>query len=187
MTDIITFVLLSNALAYCAHTWNLLRPSRSAVANLFPGAVFFSETTGKFMSFLSNLCTFCIISCSIGVNLGTNFENLSTDSVIFLLCSIYSYGSKGKVWKKVFFIGLIPIQTIYAILSQISKCREIRVFQRNSFASKTAVAGFFLTNFMYDRAALKSAALLSPNKCSQLLSQFFSHSLSDHFWNMWRI
>ena len=46
---------------------------------------------------------------------------------------------------KVFFIGLIPFQTIYALLLRISKCREICVFC-NVFVSKTAVAGFiFLT------------------------------------------
>ena len=47
-----------------------------------------------------------------------------------------------------FFIDLIPFQTIYEFLLRISKHCEIRVFSSISFASKTAVAEF-LTNIMY--------------------------------------
>ena len=45
--------------------------------------------------------------------------------------------------KQVFFIGLIPFQTNYALLSQISKCREIRFFVCNFLPRKLWSRIFF--------------------------------------------
>ena len=45
--------------------------------------------------------------------------------------------------KQMFFISLIPCQTIYAFLLRISKCREIRVFWRICFCLKNCSRGIF--------------------------------------------
>ena len=52
-------------------------------------------------------------------------------------------GANKQCEKQVLLIGLIPFKTIYALLLQISKCRELCIFLRNFFASKTAVSEFF--------------------------------------------
>ena len=68
---------------------------------------------------LSNLCTFCVISFSDGVNLNTFCE------------------------KQEHFIGLIPFQTNYTLLLQFSKCRDSCIFLPQKLWSHN-----FLTNFM---------------------------------------
>ena len=45
-----------------------------------------------------------------------------------------------KCEKQELFIGFNPFQTIYALLLQIMRCRELRAFWRNSLALKTVVA-----------------------------------------------
>ena len=81
----------------------------------------------KFMHFLSNLRTFCVILFTDGVNLGTYCENLRTSCVIF--CT--NVEIKTNVWKTRAFHWFIPLQTICrlnALLLHISKCRESHVF-----------------------------------------------------------
>ena len=68
---------------------------------------FFQKTRQKFMYFLSNLRTLCVIQDRICVEM---LEKIA------------------KCGKQLLLIGLIPFQTICALLSQNSKCREIRVF-----------------------------------------------------------
>ena len=51
--------------------------------------------------------------------------------------------------KQELLIGLIPFQTIYALLSQISKYHKIRVFWL-IFCLKELWRGNFLTNIIYD-------------------------------------
>ena len=91
-------------------TWDLLRLSW----NCFPGVViFFQKTTQKFMYFLINLRTFCVISCTFGINIGTYCENMCTN-----------VKTKSEMWKTIAFHWLNPI---YALLSQNGKCREINL------------------------------------------------------------
>ena len=66
----VTLVLVT---MWLQNTWDLSWP---VVAKFFPG-VSFRKTTRKFMYFLSNLRTFCAISCTIGVNLGTFYEKFA--------------------------------------------------------------------------------------------------------------
>ena len=51
--------------------------------------------------------------------------------------------------KQMYFISLIPYQTIYAFLLRISKCREIRVFLRILLLPQELQSRNFLTNTMY--------------------------------------
>ena len=84
------------------------------------------------MNYLSNLRTFCAISFTDSVNLGTHCKNLCTYCVRF--CTNVEINS--KVWKTIVFHSFIPFQTIYVLLLLISKCRKLDVFWRNFFVSK---------------------------------------------------
>ena len=55
------------------------------------------------MSFLNNLRTFCVISCTISVNLGT-FVKIQDIQYVYKLLKF-----------KMLFMGLIPFQTIYVL------------------------------------------------------------------------
>ena len=87
----------------------------------------------KFIYFLSNSCTFSLISCTIGVNLVKIQDRI---------CVQMLKQTEGCE-KQMFFISLIPCQTIYAFLLRISKCREIRVFWRICFCLKNCSRGIF--------------------------------------------
>ena len=92
------------------------------------------------MYILSNLRTFCVISFTDGVNLSTYCENLRTYCVRF--CTNVEINSK-------VFIGLIPFQTIYVPLLQISKCGKLRVFDAIFLPQKLRSCNFFLTNIKH--------------------------------------
>ena len=75
-------------------SWYLSRP----MWNSFPGNVMFSEKKSNIIYFLSNLSTFCIISYTNGVNLGTYCEKLHTYCVRFRKNVVINR----KVWKQKF-------------------------------------------------------------------------------------
>ena len=108
-------------------------------------SLFFGKQRGN----LCNLRTFCAISFTDGVNLGTYCENKRTYCVILLKLSV-------QCEEQVLLIGLIPFQIIYAHLSRFSNCREIHIFWRHCFYSKPAVANFIWTNLTYVCVETKS-------------------------------
>ena len=85
------------------------------------------------MYFLINLRTFCVISCTFGINIGTYCENMCTN-----------VKTESEMWKTIAFHWLNPI---YALLSQIGKCREINL---RNFLPQQLQSQIFLTNIMYD-------------------------------------
>ena len=81
----------------------------------FPDVVIFSETMQfSLLYFLGNLHIFCVILCIISVNLDRICVQMLKWTV--------------KCKKQLLFIGLIPFEPFYSLLSGRSKCRSIRIF-----------------------------------------------------------
>ena len=84
--------------------YDICRDRRSQ--KFFPGVVIFQETTQKFMYFMSNLCTVCIIQDRICVEM-------------------LKYTVKCEKQVPWFY----PFQTIYALLSQIYDAKKTHISQ----------------------------------------------------------
>ena len=123
-----------------AQSWNLSQPSQPAVEEFFfLMAYCFQKRKQNFMDFLSYLRTFCVISFSDGVNLGTYYENLRSYCVRF--CTNDKINS--TVWKTRAFHWFNPISNHLGTFVANWQLSQNMRFLRNFWPQKLWSGNFF--------------------------------------------